>query len=292
MKKVLITGIDSFTGKHLNKLLSSCDYKVFGTSLFKIRDNVYKCDIRKKDEIKNVLLDIQPDFFIHLAGISFPAHGNNEDFYSINTVGVTNILDAFLELGIKPQKIVLASSATVYGNQGLEILDETLTPLPSNHYGASKFAMECLAKSYFDKLSIIIARPFNYTGVGQGKHFLVPKIVECYKEKKEFIELGNIDVIREFNDVDYICEIYKRFIESNFDSQILNVCSNRGIKLLDILKEMKNLTGHEIKIKIDEKFVRKNEIKRLTGSIDKLYSFIGKVEQRTLKQTLEEMYNE
>ena len=102
--------------------------------------------------------------------------------------------------------------------------------------------------------------------------------------------MGNIDIIREFNDVEYVCEIYKRFIESDFDSQILNVCSNRGIKLLDILQEMENLTGHKIEIKVDEKFIRKNEIKRLTGSIDKLYSFIGKIEQKTLKQTLEDMY--
>jgi nucleoside-diphosphate-sugar epimerase len=292
MKKVLITGIDSFTGKHLSKLLASFNYEIFGTSLFKTRENVFKCDIRKKDEIKNVLLSIKPDFFIHLAGISFPAHGNNEDFYSINTIGVTNILDSFLELGTNLEKIVLASSATVYGNQGLELLDESLIPSPSNHYGASKFAMECLAKNYFDKLPIIIARPFNYTGIGQAKHFLVPKIVEHFKDKKEFIELGNIDIIREFNDIEYVCEVYKRFIESDFDSQILNVCSNRGIRLLDILQEMESLTGHKIEIKVDEKFIRKNEIKRLTGSIDKLYNLIGKVKQKTLKQTLEDMYND
>ncbi len=65
----------------------------------------------------------------------------------------------------------MASSATIYGNQGLEVLDESLCPIPANHYGASKYAMECLVKNYFTKLNIIITRPFNYTGVGQAEHF-------------------------------------------------------------------------------------------------------------------------
>ncbi len=187
---------------------------------------------------------------------------------------------------MKPQKIILASSATVYGNQGVEVLDESLCPMPANHYGASKYAMECLAKGYFQKLPIIITRPFNYTGVGQAEHFLIPKIVKHFKEKQKTIELGNLDVSREFNDVSYVCEAYKRLLECEAKSEAVNICSNKGIKLLDVIESMNNLAGYEIEVKVNPAFVRKDEIKSLTGCTNKLYAMIGTLEQKPIEETL------
>ena len=286
MKKVLITGINSFTGAHLSSYFEKSGYDVYGTSLSKSDLKKYKCDITLKSDITDVLDKVKPDYLIHLSGISFAAHGNNEDFYKINTIGTTNILDAFLELGQNPQKIILASSATIYGNQGLEVLDESLCPKPANHYGASKYAMECLATGYFDKLPIIITRPFNYTGVGQAEHFLIPKIVKHYKENKQVIELGNLHVSREFNDVEYVCEVYKRLIECDTESEIVNICSNNGIKLLDVIDIMNKLSGYEIKVDVNPVFVRKDEIKSLTGSNIKLLEIIGIIEPKKLELLL------
>jgi len=290
MKRVLITGIDSFTGKHLSLYLTQFGYDVYGTSLFKNGVQKYKCNITKKEEIKDVLQKVRPDFLVHLSGISFAAHGNNEDFYKVNTIGTLNILDTFVELGLEPLKIILASSATVYGNQGLEILDESLCPMPANHYGASKYAMECLVRNYFDRLNITITRPFNYTGIGQEEHFLIPKIVKHFKEGKRVIELGNLNVSREFNDVEYVCEVYKRLLECNVKSEMVNICSNNGIKLLDIIDTMNNLAGYKIEVKVNPAFVRKDEIQSLTGSTDKLYKMIGEVKQKSLENTLRIMF--
>lgn len=287
--KILITGIDSFTGKHLSRHLEKSGFNVYGTSLFDGGDRKYKCDITQKNQIIDVLNIVEPDYFIHLSGISYAAHGNSEDFYKVNTIGTTNILNAFLELKLNPKKIVLASSATVYGNQGLEILDESLCPKPANHYGASKYAMECLTKGYFSKLPILITRPFNYTGVGQTGNFLIPKIVSHFKEGKRVIELGNLDVSREFNDVNFVCEVYKRLLKCNVDSTIVNICSGRGIKLLNIIKIMNKIGGYEIEVRINPDFVRTDEIKSLTGSYEKLFEIIGEVKQDTLEKTLRSM---
>ena len=289
MKKVLITGIDSFTGKHLSSYLENAGYAVYGTSLFKEQMKIYQCNITKKDDIKRVLKTVTPDFFIHLSGISFAAHGSNEDFYKVNTIGTTNILDAFIELGLTPEKIILASSATIYGNQGREVLDESLCPKPANHYGASKYAMECLAEGYFSKLPIIITRPFNYTGKGQTENFLIPKIVSHFKEKKKVIELGNLDVSREFNDVDFVCEVYKHLLECSDNATMVNICSGRGIKLLDVIEMMNEIAGYKIQVEVNPAFVRKDEIKSLTGSAQKLTKIIGKLEQKPFKETLMSM---
>lgn len=292
MKKVLITGIDSFTGIHLSKYLVKSGYDVYGTSFLKNDNKKYKCDITIKEDIINVLNIIKPDFLIHLSAISFVSHGNNKDFYNVNTIGTINILDSFLELKQIPEKIILASSATIYGNQSLEILDESLCPSPANHYGASKYAMECLAKNYFDKLPIIITRPFNYTGIGQAEHFLVPKIVKHFKNKESVIELGNLDVKREFNDVSFICEAYKKLLESNVKNEIVNIASQNPVSLMDLIKEMNEISGYEIKVKVNPVFVRKDEIKILCGSSKKLYDLTGDIEIKELKYTLKEMYND
>ena len=289
MKKVLITGIDSFTGIHLSSYLEHSGYDVYGTSLNKSDTKKYICNITKKDDIKKILIQIKPDYLIHLSGISYAAHTNNEDFYKVNTIGTTNILDTFLELNLNPEKIILASSATVYGNQGLEVLEESLCPMPANHYGASKYAMECLARGYFDKLPIIITRPFNYTGVGQAEHFLIPKIVKHFKEKKDVIELGNLHVEREFNDISYMCEVYKRLLESQSKSEVVNTSSNRGIQLLDVISIMNEISDYKIKVEVNPAFVRKDEIKSLTGSTNKLFSLIGNIKQKDFKLTLKEM---
>ena len=95
MKKVLITGIDSFSGVYLSSYLEKSGYDVHGTSLTKTDTKKYKCDITSKKEIIDVLNKIEPDYLIHLSGISFAAHENNEDFYRVNTIGTLNILDAF-----------------------------------------------------------------------------------------------------------------------------------------------------------------------------------------------------
>jgi len=283
MKKILITGINSFTGKHLEKYLKEKNFEVVGTTS-------KTCDITNKEDIVNVLNKFKPNFIIHLAGISFAAHKNNEDFYKINTIGTTNLLDAILQTNLKVEKIILSSSATVYGNQGKEVLDESLCPKPANHYGASKYSMECLASGYFDKLPIIITRPFNYTGLGQAQHFLIPKIVSHFKDNKKEIELGNLDVKREFNDVNFVCEVYSKLLITKEKSQIVNIASQNPIALLDVIKLMNKISGYEIKVLVNPAFVRKDEIKILCGSSKKLFDLIGKIKIDKIENTLKGLY--
>jgi nucleoside-diphosphate-sugar epimerase len=152
--------------------------------------------------------------------------------------------------------------------------------------------METLAKNFFDKLPIIITRPFNYTGVGQAEHFLIPKIVKHFKEKKEEIELGNIHVSREFNDIADIVKMYQKLLTSNAKSLIVNLCSSKPVSLLEVIKQMENITKHKITIKINQKFVRKNELKILCGSTDKLFATIGKLELTSFQEMLTNYYNE
>jgi nucleoside-diphosphate-sugar epimerase len=172
------------------------------------------------------------------------------------------------------QKVILASSATVYGNQSSFILSEDMIPAPNNHYGISKLAMEFIAKTYFDKLPIIITRPFNYTGVGHSEDFIVPKIVKHFREQKMILEIGNIKTLREFNDVAWVCDIYWKLAMCSSISEIVNIASGKTQSIESIIKKLAEISKHELEIKVNPRFVRENEIYELKGSVEKLRTMI------------------
>lgn len=289
--KVLITGINGFTGVHLEKYLIDQGFNVHGTVLdIPKKDNHIQCDISKKEQVNTVISKIRPDYVIHIAAVSFVGESNSSLIYDVNVIGSENILQALIENDIKPKKVILASSATVYGNQGKEILNESMCPKPVNHYGISKLAMEHMAANYFNRLNIIITRPFNYTGTGQEEHFLIPKIVTHFREKKREIELGNIHVSREFNSIDSVIDIYHKLILCDAKSTIVNLSSSVAIKLLDVINMMNDIAGYTIDVKINPAFIRENEIKSLSGSTDKLTELIGNIKQKEFKNTLKDMF--
>jgi nucleoside-diphosphate-sugar epimerase len=287
MKKVLITGIDGFTGVYLEQLILKAGYEVYGTVHPKsVKKTHIVCNIADKRDIISTLETVRPDYIVHLAGISFVPHSDTEQIYRINLFGTLNILDALIKLDMRPRKIVIASSANVYGNSTIEVVDEGVCPAPVSHYAVSKLAMEFMARTYFDRLNILITRPFNYTGVGQCGQFLIPKIVSHFKQNKTEIELGNLDVVRDFSDVRFVAEMYKKLMECDTASATVNICSGKGVSLTDVIATMQSLTRHTIAVKVNTDFVRKNEVKKLIGSNNLLFSLVGEQKISPIEETL------
>jgi nucleoside-diphosphate-sugar epimerase len=289
--KVLITGINGFTGIHLKKYLIKQGFDVYGTVIDEVEQPKHlPCDITKKVQVDRVVFAVKPDYVIHIAAISFVDESNASLIYDVNVIGTENILQSLVENDVQPKKVIIASSATVYGNQGQEVLDEFMCPKPVNHYGASKLAMEHMVANYFNQFDIIITRPFNYTGVGQEDHFLIPKIVAHFKEGKREIELGNIHVAREFNDIHYVIDIYHKLLLCESSSAVVNLSSNKPIKLLDVIDMMNEIVGYDIEVKVNPAFIRENEIKSLAGSTERLAEIIDIKSRYSLKGMLQEMY--
>ncbi len=290
--RILITGINGFTGMHLERYLVAKGLDVYGTVIdTPINSKHYQCDITQMDQIDTIIAELRPDYLIHIAAISFPGESNASLIYDVNVIGTENILQALVNHAVNPKKVILASSATVYGNQGKEILDESMCPKPVNHYGCSKLAMEYMSANYFDTLNIIITRPFNYTGIGQEKHFLIPKIVSHYKEGKREIELGNLTVAREFNDINYVIGNYYKLLLCEEKSITVNLSSNHPVKLLDVIDMMNEVAGYSTEVQVNPLFVRENEIPSLSGSTKLLETLIELENKDTLHKTLQTMYN-
>ena len=278
--KVLLTGYDGFTGYHLSRFLSSKGYKCIGL----------KSDITDFYSLKEEVMSIEPDYVIHLAAISYTAEKDATLTYKVNTVGSVYLFDAIANLKKMPKKTIIASSAAVYGAQNKSLLQEDDLALPNSHYGCSKFSMENLAKNYFNKFPIMITRPFNYTGIRHDKKFLIPKLINAYRNKETSVDIGNLNVSREFNDVRDFVEMYWLLLESSSHSDIVNMCSGKLYSIKEIIKNLNNISGTKMTLNINSDYIRKNEVSSLSGCTHRLQKIIDYIPKYSLKDTLIWMY--
>jgi len=286
----MVTGSEGFTGRYMCSEMQNLGYEVVGLGSHPSEaDNHYQADLRDAAQLRRVVAEVQPDAVIHLAALAFVGHGDANEFYQVNLMGTRNLLEAIAASDKTPDCVLLASSANVYGNQTGGVLTEQTSPVPANDYAVSKLAMEFMAHTWEDRLPIVIARPFNYTGVGQAENFLLPKIVSHFRRKEQVIELGNLDVSRDFSDVRSVVAAYHRLIEQKPLGQTFNVASGEACSLHEVLAMCEAITGHQMEVRVNPAFVRGNEVKALCGDATKLRTCIGGWSTPSLRETLEWM---
>ena len=289
MPKVLVTGINGFTGRYLAEELQRAGYTVVGLGIdsdVPAGTTISRCDLNDREAMLKIVAQIAPEYVIHLGGIAFAAHGDAGSIYRTNIIGTRNLLEALALSAQAPKMILLASSAHVYGNATTSPIIETTVTIPASDYAVSKLAMEMMARLWADRLPIAIVRPFNYTGVGQSLNFLLPKIVDHFRRKVPKIELGNLDVIRDFSDVRDVVRNYRLLLEAPSRGEVFNMCSGTGYSLQEILAMIKELSGHDMEVLINADFVREDEVHKLIGSSAKLHKLIGASRLAPLKETL------
>ena len=290
--RTLVTGASGFTGRYLVDNLRGRGHTVIETVAGRDEPETptrLRLDITSPDACRRVIETARPDYIVHLAAISFVGHNDPLDFYRVNVIGTLNLLEACAAVGHTPRKLLIASSANVYGNVTSDAIDETFPVTPVNHYAASKAAMETMVRTWFDRLPIVIVRPFNYTGRGQASNFLVPKIVEHFARREPEISLGNIDVARDFSDVRYVVRAYEALLDSAAVGETVNVCTGQPYTLREILTMASDITGHDLEIRVNPAFVRQTDVKVLVGSPAKLRTLVPELEAIEFRQTLEWM---
>ena len=273
---ILLTGAAGFTGHFFKQQAAASGHTVWPLAT----------NLTDKAAVAAEVEQAQPTAVVHLAAISFVGHADESAFYKVNVLGTLNLLAALAALPVPPTKVVLASSANVYGNCDASPITEVQTPSPNNHYGVSKLAMEHMALTYADRLPLLITRPFNYTGPGQAPQFLIPKLVSHFARRADRIELGNLHVEREFNDVRMVCAAYLGLLAHGQPGQVYNVCSGEPYTLQHVLATLQAITGHTMAVDVNPAFVRANEVHRLCGSPAKLHAAVGPLGHWTLEDTL------
>jgi len=183
-------------------------------------------------------------------------------------------------------KILIVSSAEVYGNSKYLPIDEKHPLGPFSPYAESKGEQEKVTLKY---LNTIIARSFNHTGLDQPPNFVIPSFRKQIDEAKdgEKIYVGNLDVIRDFSDVDDVVHAYRLLLEKGALGEVYNVGSEIGYNLQDVLKKLIKDSGKKLKIEVDSERYRKEDIyklicdntkiKKLGASFKKYFKLISKI---------------
>jgi nucleoside-diphosphate-sugar epimerase len=276
--KIALTGAGGFTGRQFIQSAAQAGHETLAL----------RANLTDASEVAAEVAELRADAVVHLAAISFVGHQDERAFYDVNLFGTLNLLKALAASANAGaiRRVLLASSANIYGNWGQAPITETQPPAPVNHYAMSKLAMEHMARTYLPRLPLLTVRPFNYTGPGQARQFVIPKLVDHFRRRADHIAMGNLHVEREYNDVRFVCEAYLRLLTLGQPGEVYNICSGQTYDFQTVIATLERLTGHRPRVEVDPALVRANEVHRLCGDPSHLRSTIGEMPAYALEQTL------
>lgn len=242
--------------------------------------------------------EIKPDGVFHLAAISSVAFSfsHPEETIRVNFHGTYNLLRALAELSLTP-RVIIISSSDVYGKVKTESPLSEDSPLePVSPYGLSKVIAEECARLFWriSGLDIIILRPFNHTGVGQREDFVFPycakRIAEIEKGGKEdFLELGNIDVRRDYLDVRDVVVAYEMALRLGARGEVYNVATGKPITIREGVEFLISQAKPGAKILISPKKQRQWDLPYLSGNPQKFFEKTGWKPKWDIKETLKDL---
>ena len=306
MKKALITGMNGFVGKYLQKVLQAQGYTVAGTylptsGLRAMGADYYPVDLLQSQQIAEVIQTYQPDEIYHLAGQSSVALSWAKPAMTmdINVNGTINLLEAVRQY--KPDcKVLIVGSSDEYGPVAeADCPVAEVHPLcPVSPYGISKLTQEKMAQLYATAygMAVLMVRPFNHIGPGQGTGFVVAdfasRIADIEKGKAEpVLYVGNLHSYRDFTDVEDVVAAYVLLMQHGTYGQVYNVGSGKALEIQVILEQLLALSTVNIKVEIDQSKYRPVDVPLVVCDNTKLVQATGWAPQKPLQQTLLDTLN-
>jgi len=322
MSKILVTGGAGYIGSFMVRELASKGFDVI------ILDNL-SCGHREaikdfrleeidlvsqKDKLDTLLSSEKFDGVIHMA--SFIQMGESfidpQKYYQNNVVGFINLLDSMKKAGTN--KIILSSSAGVYGNPVKVPILEDDPKNPLNPYGETKYIMERMLEDYDAAygMKFISLRYFNAAGaaldgsIGEAhpeESHLIPNIIKKALKGEEIEIFGNDyqtpdgTNVRDYIHVLDLVETHSIAMQkllggsnSNFFAQsgIYNVGIGQGYSNKEVIDMVKNVTGLNLNIKYSGR--RAGDADALYASIDKIKRDFDWSPKYGLKEIIESSY--
>ncbi|MEJ6021929.1 GDP-mannose 4,6-dehydratase [Ramlibacter sp. PS4R-6] len=294
--KLLATGHLGFVGRAMREFVTS--RPALGVDWC---EPAREHDVRDRADLLAMVREHQPDWVVHLA-----AHSHVQASWSdpagtlqTNAGGTANLLGALDDAGFRG-RLLYVSSADVYGAVPDDQLpvDESREPAPRSPYASSKVASEVLCRQWARArpLDVVIARPFNHTGPGQREEFALPRFakeIAAIRTGRQgpLIQAGDLEVTRDFLDVDDVVDAYVRLLRSGAGGETYNVCSGREVLLRDAVGQLLEIAGVKAEVATDPALLRPAEQRRMVGSYDKLAQATGWQPATPLRDTLARLLN-
>jgi len=279
----LITGGCGFIGSHIAEELVNK-----GRAVIKIYDNLssgfeqnitgfldkvefIQADIRDASSLAFAMKNV--DYVFHEAALVsvFDSIERPIDNHAINITGTLNVLNAAREARVK--RVVIASSAAVYGNNPELPKTEAMKPEPESPYGLAKISdeyyMSIFAKLY--GLKTVILRYFNVYGPRQdpGSMYsgVISKFFNAMLKGRNPTVFGDGLQTRDFVFVKDIARANLLAMQNSSigKGEIFNIGTGKETSLLDLLAILKDITGNNFEIQFKD--ARPGDIKHSVADI-------------------------
>ncbi len=276
--KVLVIGGAGYIGSHVSRQLLD---KGHGVTVYDNLSSGLRKNIFAEEEfVAGDIMDYESlaatmkkgfDAVVHLA--AFKAAGESmlkPEKYSRNNIsGSINIMNAMCETGVK--YICFSSSAAVYGEPRYNPIDEKHPQEPLNYYGFTKLAIEQIL-SWYDTLKGIKAAVLRYfnaagydvkgrvTGLEKNPQNLIPVIMETACGVRKELEIFGDDYptrdgsgVRDYIHVSDLAAAHiaaLEYISAHQRSLLVNLGSEKGISVREMLAAVKRITGREVPVRV------------------------------------------
>ena len=312
-KIALITGINGQDGSYLAEFLINKGYEVHGTlkrnSVAENQtarlDNIFNqiklhyADLTDLSSLISVIQKVNPEEIYNLAAQSHVRISFDQPLYTANVTGIgtLNLLEA-VRL-IKPSiKIYQASSSEMFGNS----IDEDgyqreTTPMnPVSPYGCAKVFSYNIARNYRNSYGMFISNGilFNHESPRRGTNFVTNKVckevVKIHLGLSNELKLGNLDATRDWGHAkDYVEAMWMILQQDTSDDYVCSTGISHSVQ--DLCEYTFSKFGLDYKkyVKLDEKFLRPEELHNLKGDSSKLKSITGWLPSYTFETMLDEM---
>ncbi|MCY0873078.1 MAG: GDP-mannose 4,6-dehydratase [Acidithiobacillus caldus] len=287
--KLLLTGANGFVGRYVQAALPCVP----------LPDGL---DLRDRQALSAFVAELRPNAVIHLAAQSFvpAAFENPRETFDINFTGTLNLLEA-LQASEFHGRMLFVGSGDTYGQvpeADLPVREEH--PLrPRNPYAVSKVAAEalCYQWSQTSGFEIVMVRPFNHIGPGQSPRFVLADFARQVMEirlgrRVPVLQVGDIDVTRDFTDVRDVVRDYGLLLERGRNGEVYNVCSGREYRIRDLLQLLLTLAGVDARIEQDPARLRLAEQRRMVASFAALQRDTGWQPAIPMEQSLQDLLND
>lgn len=247
MASIAVTGANGFVGRHLVRELVDAGHTVIGVG----RDEEALDPDLLADYVSADLTAGWPtlpaiDAVAHLAGLAAvgPSFDDPGLYVNANSAMAIHLLEALRSAEQAP-RVLIVSSGAVYDSEAEQPLTEESRLGYTSPYVVSKVLVENLC-AYYRRLDadIVIARPFNHIGPGQGPGFLVPDLVETVQRARRNGEeptFGNLSTLRDYTDVRDVVRAYRLLLEAeDLPHHLYNVCSGASLAGTEILAAVRS----------------------------------------------------
>ncbi len=323
MSKILVTGAGGYIGSITTNLLLSHGHSVVALDNFSRGFHGPLDHLKQKFGSKIVVyeadlaVDGGRDVFEKekdiIAVVHFAALLNvGESFkiphkyYTNNIGGTTRLAEAMIDFGVK--NILFSSSCTVYGNAKYIPIDEN-HPIeePVSPYGFSKLTCERILTWFgkLDMLNSVFLRYFNVCGatddgtIGDSKkpsfHLVQNAVrgalgIEPFTLNYASVKTPDGSPIRDYVNVVDLADAHVKALDwllKNKISDIFNIGTGTGNSVLEIIGEVKKLTGRDFAIGESER--RADEADKMVADISKAKNILGWTPAHTLAQSVESL---